>query len=58
MPLHLFIDAGVPAALLCCASQDHSLQIRNDIELAIVVVVMLDPWGLHPHNLTPTDQQR
>ena len=54
---HLFIDAGVPIAPLSSASQHHRLQVWNDIELAIVVVVMLDPWGLDPHNLTPTYQQ-
>lgn len=54
---YLFIDAGIPTVLLCCASQHHSLQVWNDVELAIVVVVMLNPWGLYPDNLTPARQQ-
>ena len=54
----LFIDAGVPTVLLRCASQYHSLQVWDDVELAIIVVVMLDPGSLDPHHLTPTFQQQ
>ena len=49
----LFINGGVPVVLLGCASQDHSLQIWYDIELAIVVIVVFDPGSLHPHHLAP-----
>lgn len=56
--LYLIVDAGIPTVLLCCASQHHSLQVWNDVELAIVVVVMLDPGGLDSDNLTPALQQQ
>ena len=50
---YLLIDACVPVVLLCCSTQDYSLQVRYDVELAIVVVVVLDPGRLHSEHLAP-----
>lgn len=53
---HLLTDCGVIIAPLCCASQNNSVKIWDDVKLAIVVHVVLDPGGLDPDHLTPTRQ--
>ena len=50
---YLLTDGGVPAVVVQGASQHHSVQVWYDVELAISIVVVLDPGRLHPHYLTP-----
>ena len=53
----LLTDSGVPAILLCGATKDHSIDIREDVGVQSGEIEVLDPWSFHSNHLAPSGKR-